>query len=732
MLRALIQEHGTKKWALIANYIQTKSSKQCRRRWKNNVDMEAKATTWTASEDAQLVKFHRELGNKWTQISKRFGDRTDNAVKNRWHALCKKQPELAEEESPVTTVGVRRGTRTRQLTDDDEYDEDGNEFSTDDSGESERKRAKKRPRRGAPPTGSAGGPGGGGGGTRSTSRGTTSLTERSSGRQPSRLGPYAAAAGAGAGGAAAGAGASGATGGGGSGIALLPTPFDRVASKRGGGASDSIPPVSIVVPPGTLTQQELLMAQQLNAKGTPFQIEVAELPRDGTFALNALLSSGVDWIPDSLRLSDGSGSGGQAGDGGAGGGTGGGRAVIQGALPPGISTLNSGAVGGFGGTIAGGGGGRNTHTTNTATAAATTTTAAANIHSTLSINDLLNWLNSTTAELPSGDIPGGVAGGTNNNNNNNNTSAGGDNRTNRRGAAANNNNNNNNNNNAKNMNGGQSDGSGKLSTRKSSRTLTNSGSLHPSLSSGSSGLSSGQRDLLARLFSQVRDSAEIRQQQWQQHVGGLGGNNGSAGGGGGAGNSAIQNGGGDALMMFLDQPGGANGTASDFQRMLSLGLGGQRSLSLGFGAAAAAAAGMGSLPLGSLHPFGSLHSNLSGRTRSSSGRGTSAFTDAADAAIAAIDNEARNKEAAMAATVMAQALVRQHSGRNIRRSGTDGGGGGGNSAAASLGLTAGGSGHRPGLSDVPVIAAQYTAQDIDTLVGTCSLAKGSIEAKTTT
>ncbi len=704
MLRQLIQEHGTKKWSLIASLIQTKSSKQCRRRWKNNVDMEAKATTWTPSEDAQLIKFHRELGNKWTQISKRFGDRTDNAVKNRWHALCKKQPELAEEESPVTTVGVRRGTRTRQFQDDDE-EEDGGGFSTDYSEESGKGRARKRPRRGGAAAAAAAAGGGGSARSGGTSRGT-SLTGHRSGRQPSRLGPY-------------GAGLSG--GQTDSGVTLLPTPFDRVISRKGGPAggtgaggsgSGDLPPVSIVVPPGTLSQQELLMAQQLNAKGTPFQIEVAEIPRDGTFALNALLSSGVDWIPDSLRLSGGSGPqvGAAGGSGsGAAGGAGRGRAVIQGALPTAMMAgLNSGTVGGFGGTVAG------TTNTNTNTTGAMTT-AAMNINSSLSINDLLNWLNSTTAELPIGPDMQGVAGrGTNDANNNNNNS---NTRQNRRGAPGINNNNNNAALNAAINGGGGSDG--KSSARRNSKNL-DSGSLHPSLSSGSSGLSSGQRDLLARLFSQVRDSAELRQQQWQQQLA-----SGAAGAAGGGGNG--QGNGSDALMMFLDQQGAGGSanmgnTASDFQRMLSLGLGNQRSLSLGFGAAAATAAGMGSLPLGSLHPFGSLHSNPSGKTRSSSGRGpSSAFTDAADAAIAAVDNEARNKEAALAAAAMAEALVRQHSsGRSLRRGSGSAGGGG------SLGMQSGGSGGsggRAGLSDVPVIAPQYSAQDIDALIGALSKPK---------
>ncbi|GIL78864.1 hypothetical protein Vretimale_133 [Volvox reticuliferus] len=101
-LRKLVKEYGPKRWSIIASKLKTKGSKQCRRRWKNHLNADLKSGGWTAEEDRILMEGHRLYGNKWTEIAKMVGGRTDNAVKNRYAALCKRDAK-----------GAQRGGHTR-------------------------------------------------------------------------------------------------------------------------------------------------------------------------------------------------------------------------------------------------------------------------------------------------------------------------------------------------------------------------------------------------------------------------------------------------------------------------------------------------------------------------------------------------------------------------------------------------------------------------------------------
>lgn len=85
-LNQLVERYG-KKWTPIASFLGSgKTGKQCRRQWEK-LNIVTKQCGWAPEEDALLLELHGRYGNKWTRISREIGGRTDNAVKNRYHAI---------------------------------------------------------------------------------------------------------------------------------------------------------------------------------------------------------------------------------------------------------------------------------------------------------------------------------------------------------------------------------------------------------------------------------------------------------------------------------------------------------------------------------------------------------------------------------------------------------------------------------------------------------------------
>ncbi|GLI65930.1 hypothetical protein VaNZ11_009604 [Volvox africanus] len=125
-LRKLVKEYGPKRWSVIASKLKTKGSKQCRRRWKNHLNADLKSGGWTAEEDRILMEGHRLYGNKWTEIAKMVGGRTDNAVKNRYAALCKRDAKGAQR------GGHTRGGRGTRKSRTSESDGGASEVEMDD------------------------------------------------------------------------------------------------------------------------------------------------------------------------------------------------------------------------------------------------------------------------------------------------------------------------------------------------------------------------------------------------------------------------------------------------------------------------------------------------------------------------------------------------------------------------------------------------------------------------
>jgi hypothetical protein len=92
ILRHCVVERGMTDWGAISAAIPGKRSrKQARERWHNQLDTSKRREEWTAEEEAVLADLQSRRGNKWALIAKEMGNRSDNDVKNRWHAMQRRK-----------------------------------------------------------------------------------------------------------------------------------------------------------------------------------------------------------------------------------------------------------------------------------------------------------------------------------------------------------------------------------------------------------------------------------------------------------------------------------------------------------------------------------------------------------------------------------------------------------------------------------------------------------------
>jgi len=108
LLRELTKIHGTVNWTLIAEGLEDRTGKQCRERYHNHLQSNIVKGDWTEEEDRKIVELQAKYGNQWAKITKYLPGRTDNAVKNRWHAAMRSVTRLSAiaENSDMCEISV--------------------------------------------------------------------------------------------------------------------------------------------------------------------------------------------------------------------------------------------------------------------------------------------------------------------------------------------------------------------------------------------------------------------------------------------------------------------------------------------------------------------------------------------------------------------------------------------------------------------------------------------------
>ncbi|KAJ8113927.1 hypothetical protein OPT61_g4064 [Boeremia exigua] len=96
----LVARNGPHNWVRISQEIGSRSPKQCRERYHQNLKPSLNHDPITPEEGELIEKMVAEMGKRWAEIARRLKGRSDNAVKNWWNGgqnRRKRNPERLDE-----------------------------------------------------------------------------------------------------------------------------------------------------------------------------------------------------------------------------------------------------------------------------------------------------------------------------------------------------------------------------------------------------------------------------------------------------------------------------------------------------------------------------------------------------------------------------------------------------------------------------------------------------------